>query len=293
MRGWRATIGSVIVDFHTHVFPPRVRDQRDEYLRRDPTFRDLYSSPKARIATAEDLLASMDRAGIHLSIILNLAWRDAAICRETNEYILEAAARSGGRLVPFCAVQPSHEGAREEIERCAAGGARGLGELRPHHQGYSLAGSDEADLLACTARAHDLVLLFHLSEPLGRLYPGKFGLSLDQLYRFVKGLQGVTVVAAHWGGGLPFYALMPEVREALTTTYFDTASSSLLYEPAVYRHAVELVGAERILFGSDFPLLPQDRCLMEMQEAPLDEEARCLILGENARRLLRLAHGAT
>ena len=52
----------------------------------------------------------------------------------------------------------------------------------------------------------------------------------------------MTVIAAHWGGGLPFYALMPEVREALENVYFDTAASHLLYDATVYRRVIELVG---------------------------------------------------
>jgi hypothetical protein len=42
----------VIVDFHTHVFPPQVRDRREEYLRRDATFRELYSDPRSKLASA-------------------------------------------------------------------------------------------------------------------------------------------------------------------------------------------------------------------------------------------------
>lgn len=281
----------MIVDAHAHVFPPEVRDRRDEYLARDAAFRELYSSPKARIASAEELLASMDAAGIDRAVACGFAWRDAELCREHNDYLLEAAATCGGRLIAFCTVQPSDEGARDELKRCAARGARGLGELRPASQGYGLIDSEEADLLAWAADAYDLALLFHASEPVGRAYPGKAGLPLEQLARFIADFPGATVIAAHWGGGLPFYALMPEVREALARTYFDTAATSLLYRPEVYARVIELVGAERILFGSDFPLVPQERALRELREAPIDEEARRLVLGGNARRLLRLADG--
>jgi hypothetical protein len=283
---------SVIIDAHAHVFPPEVRDNRDEYLRRDATFRELYSSPKARIATADELLASMDAAGIDRSVACGFAWSEAELCRRHSDYLLEAAAASEGRLIPFCTVQPSDEGARDELKRCAARGARGLGELRPQSAsggGYRLIDSEEADLLAWAADAYDLVLLFHASEPVGHVYPGKGGLPLDQLGRFIADFPGVTVIAAHWGGGLPFYALMPEVQEALARTYFDTAATGLLYRPEVYTRGVELVGAERILFGSDFPLVPQERALQELREAPIDDEARRLIGGESARRLLRLA----
>ena len=280
----------MIVDFHTHVFPPQIRDHREEYLRRDATFCRLYRTPRSPLATADDLLASMDEAGIDVSVIVNLAWQDSALCRLTNDYLLESAAASGGRLLHVCMVYPAAgDEARAEIERCAGAGARGLGELRPDNQGYDLSGTEEADLLTWAAKAHGLALLFHVSEPVGHTYPGKDGLSVESLYRFIEDSPGTTVVAAHWGGGLPFYGLMPRVKEALASTYFDTAATSLLYAPEVYRHGAALVGPERILFGSDFPLLSQARSLREVEEAPLEDEAKRLILGENARRLLGLS----
>ena len=277
----------MIVDFHTHVFPPQVREQREEYLRKDATFRELYGDPRSKLASAEDVLASMDGAGVDVSVIVGFAWAEMDLCRWMNDYILEAAGRSGGRLVPFCCLAPRDgDDARSEVQRCAAAGARGLGELRPCD--HDLAESDEADLLAWASSAYDLPLLLHVSEPVGHHYPGKGGLELPSLYRFLESRPGVTVVAAHWGGGLPFYALMPEVKEVLRSTFFDTAASPFLYDPLIYRRAIDLVGADRILFASDFPLLSQGRCLAQVREAGLHEEEERLVLGENARRLLRL-----
>ena len=283
----------MIVDFHIHVFPPQVREQREGYLQRDATFRELYSDPRSKLADAEEVLASMDEAGIDVSVIVGFAWGEIDLCRQTNDYILEAAARSNGRLVAFCCVPPRPgDEARSEVQRCAAAGTRGLGELRPWNQGDDLADSDEADLLAWASGAHDLPLLLHVSEPVGHRYPGKRELELPSLYRFLESFPGVTVVAAHWGGGLPFYTLMPEVKEALGSTFFDTAASPLLYDPLIYRQAIDLVGADRILFASDFPLLSQGRCLTHVRDAGLREEEQRLILGENARRLLRLPYDA-
>lgn len=278
----------MIIDSHTHVFPPEVRDGRDAYLQRDVSFRELYANPKAKTATADELRASMDGAGIDRSVACGFAWRDAELCRMHNHYLLEAAPASNGRLIAFCTVQPSDPGARAEIERCAAAGARGLGELRPVQQGYSLAESAEAELLAWASESLGLALLFHASEPAGHLYAGKTGLPLEQLWAFIAGHPQATVIAAHWGGGLPFYALMPEVQSSLARTYIDTAASGFLYKPAVYARGVELLGAERILFASDYPLLPQERALAELRDAPIDDNARRLIEGENARRLLGL-----
>jgi len=280
----------MIIDSHTHIFPPHMRQRREEYLRRDPAFAEMYASPKASLAGAEELLASMDEAQIDKSVVLGFAWSELEPCVQHNDYLLEAATRSGGRLIPFCTIQPrAGNDAFREMERCARAGARGLGELRPDSQGYRLDDGAAAEVLAEAALRHGLVLLFHVSEPVGHAYPGKEALSVASFYRFVAGHGGQAVVGAHWGGGLPFYALMPEVRQTLTNAYFDTAATPLLYQPAVYRQAAGLVGAERILFGSDFPLIEQRRQRQALEEAfPANDPARALILGENARRLLRL-----
>ena len=280
----------MIIDFHTHIFPPEVCADRERFLGLDETFRELYSNPKARLATADDLLQSMAEAGVDASVALNFAWQDASLCRRTNDYILEAASASGGRLIPFCSfVNSSEREARDEIERCVGLGARGLGELRPENTGCDLTDGWEGELLAWAARDLKLPLLLHVTEPVGHAYPGKEGLRLESMYSFIEKWPKACVVAAHWGGGLPVYALMPRVQKMISHTYFDTAATHLLYRPEIYRQAASLVGIERIVFGSDYPYLSQLHCIQHVQRAPLSEEERRLVLGGNAARLLGLA----
>jgi len=266
----------MVIDFHTHVFPPWAIQGREELLRTDPTFAQLYGNPRSRMATAPDLLASMERAGVEASVVLGFAWRDQELCRRHNDYLLEWATRSRGRLVPFCTVNPSAAGAWQEVERCAAAGARGLGELRPDDQGWELAGATGKEL-AEAARHLQLILLFHVSEPVGHRYPGKEGLSLTDFYRFAVDNPDLTVVGAHLGGGLPFFAPMPEVAEVCRRLYFDTAAVPLLYTTAAY----DLVDHDRLLFGSDYPLLGQERALSSLPDRALAHR-----WSENAARLL-------
>jgi predicted TIM-barrel fold metal-dependent hydrolase len=279
----------VIVDFHTHVFPPEVIEERERFLTYEATFAELYGSPKAKLAAADDLRRSMDEAEIDVSVALGFAWQDVDICRRHNDCLLETAAKSGGRIVAFCTLPlaAGAEAVAKEAERCAAGGARGFGELRPESLGVDLDDPALGEALK-SAAGSERVLLFHVSEPVGHAYPGKQGLALDAFYRFVQAHPETKVVGAHWGGGLPFYAFMPEVRLALTNTCFDTAGTSLLYTPDIYERAVDLVGAGSIVFGSDFPLLSQARSRKRIEDAGLDEAAREAILGRNAARLLGL-----
>jgi len=269
----------VIIDFHTHIFPPDVRERREEYLRRDPTFAEMYANPKAKIASAEDLLRSMDESGVDVSVALGFAWRDHEDCVRHNDYLLAAAERSGGRIVPFCTVNPASGEAAAEVERCALAGARGLGELRPESQGWDLNGAP-GDLLAELARKHSLVPLFHVTEPAGHDYPGKQGLRLDSFYRFVVAHPDAKIVGAHLAGGLP---LNDPPRPG---AYADTAALRYLYEQQVLAEAGTGSWAERLLFGSDFPLVAQAAALADVRESGLDSAALARVLGGNAGGLL-------
>ena len=280
----------MIIDFHTHLFSPRLKENISDFFKRDPCFAELYSSPKAKIATAEELIASMDEAEIDVSVILNIGWANQELCIETNDYILEAVARYPSRLVGFCSVQPrAGEEALGEIDRCARGGARGIGELRPDIQGFE---PEEMKPLAEMLQKYNLILLTHSSEPVGHLYDGKGRVTPDVLYQLITSFPELCIVCAHWGGGLPFYALMPEVASALKNTYFDTAATPFLYQPRIFELVSEIIGADKILFGSDYPLLSPRRIINQIESSGLSKEAKANILGNNARRILRWSKSA-
>jgi hypothetical protein len=296
----------MIIDSHAHVFPPEVIARRSQLVADELAFAEIYGDAGAKMATADEVLASMDGAGIDRSVIVNFAWHSEALVDETNAYIIEQAAKSGGRLIPFVSVHfgenagahgraetddapaVARNDVRSKLRKLATAGARGIGELRPESSGYSLANSDEADLLAWAAAAFDLPVLVHASEPVGHAYAGKRGLPLDALYSFARSQAGVTIIAAHWGGGLPLYALMPEVREAIESMYFDTAASHLLYDPAIYRRVIEAVGVEKILWASDFPLTSQAKALERTRDAGLTDAELAAITGGNAAHVLSL-----
>jgi predicted TIM-barrel fold metal-dependent hydrolase len=277
----------VIIDFHTHIFPPWVREGREEYIKSDACFSLLYSEPKARMATAEDLVAGMDEDGVDLSVVLNIGWVRHELCVKTNDYILDSVSRYPGRLVGFCGVQPRVGGAAvAEIERCARAGAKGIGELRSDVQGFELTDGETMGPIAEAAVKNNLLFLTHSSEPVGHQYSGKGSITPDILYAFVTRYPDLKVVCAHWGGGLPFYALMPEVGKALANVYFDTAATVFLYKPEIFEQVSGIVGSERILFGTDYPLIRQSRVIAQVRSSRLSEEDKTKILGANAQNVL-------
>jgi len=282
-------MSSVIIDFHTHIFPSWLKERRDEYIKRDPCFSLLYSQPQAKMITAEELLASMDEAGIDLSVVLNIGWVGHKLCVKTNDYILDSVSRYPTRLVGFCAIQPgAGDAAIAELERCAKAGAKGIGELRSDIQGFDLNDKTTMKPLVDTALKHDLIFLTHSSEPVGHEYSGKGSITPDILYSFITAFPNLKIVCAHWGGGLPFYALMPEVAKALANVFFDTAATVFLYKPEIFEQVSQIIGSDKILFGTDYPLMHQNRVLAQIQSSQLPEEDKARILGANAQKLLCL-----
>lgn len=280
----------MIIDFHTHIFPPRIIAQRAAYCARDPWLQELYGNPRARMASVDDLLASMDADGIDVSVTFPFGWSDPGLAEECNSYLIQAMRDHPGRLVGLAAIQPRAGGrAVAELERCAKAGMPGFGELMPHGQGYRLSDTALLAPLVEAALALGMFALTHASEPAGHLYLGKGDVSMADLHDFILAFPALRVVAAHWGGGFPFYELMPEVRAAAANLWYDSAASAYLYRPEVFSLVARMAGPEKILWGSDFPLLGQRRMLEYAREGGLAPEELALALGGNAAALLQLS----
>ncbi len=277
----------MVIDFHTHIVPPRIKQNREDYATADRGFAAIFSDPKAKLATADDLIAIMDKDGIDVSVVLNYGWKTQSLCVEINDYIMESVARFSRRLIGFCTVAlNAGDSALKELERCVRGGVKGIGEIRPDIASGKGKVIETIRPLAEFVIKNNLILLTHASEPVGHQYPGKGKATPDLIYTLITAFPDLKIVCAHWGGGLPFYALMPEVKQAMKNVYFDTAASPFLYTSGVYNQVAQLIGEDKILFGSDYPLIPQRRFLKEIHALDLSENTKGKILAGNAQRLL-------
>ena len=279
----------MIIDVHTHIFPSDIIMHRERYCERDAWFDALYHSPRAYLATAEDLIAEMDRSGVDISFTCSFGWRDSGLIEETNDYVLDAIRHYPTRLRGLAVIQPTvGQRAIYELERCALAGMIGLGELMPHGQGYRLSDSTLLAPLIEVVRHHRLLVLSHCSEPVGHIYPGKGDVLLADIVAFLTAFPDVLFIAAHWGGGLPFYSLMPEIQRVTANVWYDTAATPYLYRASIFPITAQLVSADRILFASDYGLLSQQRVITHIRQAGMNAEMVAQVLGENAQTLLRL-----
>ena len=279
----------MIVDSCTHILPESFPARREILSRHDTTFRSLFVDPKAKFSTVEGLIESMDSAGVDVSVCAGFGWTDPEIATESNNYNISATQQYPDRLVAFCSVNPLWgESAVQEVERCHEAGALGIGELHPNTQGIL-----DADLAALApvfdkAKELEMPIMLHASEPVGHGYPGKGTVTPDLLMALVNAFPNNKLIFSHFGGGLPFYGLMNEVNAALKNVYFDSAAFPVLYRPDVFEVSARAVGAEKILFASDYPLVSQKRALNEFREAKLRDGDTNIIQGVNAAALLKI-----
>ena len=248
-------------------------------------------------ANGERLLRDMDTAGVDRAVLLGWYWENASTCAEQNRFLAESVRRHPDRLEAFATFHPGpgEAAGRAELERCRSEGLSGLGELNPPAQGYRYDNPGLATALALAAEWRWPVNL-HVTEAAGRDYPGRVETPLRELVALAGRHPAVRFVFAHWGGLLPFFELNPAVARPLANVYYDTAASPLLYRPEVFRLVAAAVGAERVLFGSDYPLRLYPRrevepglvgFLEEVRGAGLDPTECAAILGGNWQRLRR------
>jgi predicted TIM-barrel fold metal-dependent hydrolase len=278
-----------ILDVHCHIFPPELIAQRQTLATREPWFGQLYRNPRNRMATAEDLVHSMERAQVDQAVVFGFAFADPGLCHACNQYVLEAALRWPGRLLPFVVVQPrAKREALRELLACCEAGALGLGELVPDGQGYNLDDWPILNPLFALMREPQRPIMCHLNEQLGHQYPGKGKQGPVAGYVLGSHYPSNSIILSHWGGGLPFFELMPEVRQALLNVYYDTAASPFLYDDEIFNSVLSWM-PDKVLWGSDYPLLSQRRFRQRVGALNLSPDNTERLLYRNATRVLGLS----
>jgi predicted TIM-barrel fold metal-dependent hydrolase len=276
-----------MIDFHVHITPPDIIANWQKYAEKEPYFALLSRSRNNKFATAEDLIDALEKDGtVNRAVVFGFAFRDMGLCRYVNDYVIEKTGEYPEKLTGFLVTPVRGDESAKEIERCVRLGLAGVGELFPEGQGFDLEDKAQMRTLAETCVEFSLPLLLHANEPVGHYYPGKTDVSLRQLETFVSDNPDLKIILAHWGGGLLFYETMGEIKEKFRNVYYDTAATPFLYDSRIYRAAKALGLCEKILFGSDFPLLAPSRYLPALEESGLDSEEKKLILTGNAQRLL-------
>jgi predicted TIM-barrel fold metal-dependent hydrolase len=276
----------MIIDSHTHLFPPDVIENREKYFSNEPAFEMIYNVPGSKLADAEQLINSMDEQEVDTSVVFGFPWKNPDTFKKHNDYVINAVLKSKGRFIGLACFNISDRSIDQETDRCLSAGLSGVGELALYTSGLAEESIRFLEPVMQICREMDVPLLLHTNEPVGHIYPGKAPITLAQIYGFIKQFPENKIVLAHWGGGIFFYTLMKkEVTDTLKNVYVDTAASPFLYRPDIYDVAKKIMGIEKILFGSDYPLIKPERYFEELKQTELTNEDMDKIKGLNAAKL--------
>jgi len=287
----------MIIDFHTHIFPAKIRNNRENFFYGESAFKLLYESSKSILAGADDLIKTMDNQGVDRSVVFGFPWKEVETYKQNNDYIIQSVNKYPDRLTGFACFDLASDDTSDstsekivmETRRCIDAGLKGVGELAFYESGIDDKALLQLKPVLSICKEENLPVLIHTNEPVGHNYSGKTPITMHQIYNLAKTFPENKIILAHWGGGIFFYTLLKkEVKETLKNIYYDTAASPFLYTPEIYNIAYNLAGADKILMGTDFPLLKPKRYFKELELANLSEEQKQNICGLNAVKLLNL-----
>ena len=208
-----------------------------------------------------------------------------------NDDVLAAAAAHPRTLIPFVSVDPTRGAAAlAEAQRLIAAGARGF-KLHPPLQEFE-PNDRRIYRFYEVVQAARLPVLFHTGHSgIGTGMRGGGGVRLKYGHPMLiddvaVDFPDLPIVMAH--PSFPWQDEAISVCLHKPLVYIDLSGWSPKYfSPSLVQYAGTLL-REKVLFGSDYPMITPDRWLRDFAALPIRDEVRPLILRENAARLLGL-----
>lgn len=288
------------IDCHTHAYPAEVVAAPRAWAeaRKELHWAELVA-PTGRKSIqgwsdSAQMLAAMDAAGIDQAVLLGWYWTQESICRWHNEAMAEWFRAAPDRLIGFAAIYPNAN-VIDQLEAAKDLGFRGAGELHIGVQNFE-GSAPHWEAMARWCAETNWPINFHVTEAAGHEHPGVISTPLQTFVKMAEAEPDLKMILAHWGGGLAYFEQNPKLRKILSNVYYDTAASPLLYDMSIFRQMVGMVGADKLLFGSDYPLrlYPRAQKMPDMSrfidairhESGLTRTELEGLMGGNFRRLL-------
>lgn len=268
----------MMIDFHTHIFPPAIAARTLEALKEGAMRVAGVDMPSYSDGTADGLRASMRENGIDLSVVMPIATKPTQT-DTINRYAKEVSCDG---LLSFGSLHPENDDPEGILEGLAAEGFRGI-KLHPEFQSFYIDSPESLRILKCAERLGLLVML-HTGADVG--VPPPVHCTPERLRGILDHVSGKNIIAAHMGG----FDLWEDVERYLVGTpfFFDTAVLADFLDADTARRMILAHGTDRVLMASDSPWTSQGRSVDYIRGMKFSQEDEEKLLGGNARRLLGL-----
>lgn len=259
-----------IIDIHTHIYPDDIARKATDSVR---TFYGIGDG--SMDGTVNMLLEKGSQAGIDKYVILPVAIRPDRV-QHINDFIQEQA-KLHDCFIPFGTVHAAMDGLTAEVERLLSLGVKGI-KMHPDSQRFPI---DDPRLFPLyeAIRGRVPVLLHMGDHRFNYSHPVKLRKILDMF-------PGLGAIAAHFGG----YGMYDTACELLKDTdcVMDISSSMMFMEKGVPERYVNLYGAERMAYGTDYPMWDPVQEVAHFMELDLTDAQKEQIAHKTAERILKL-----
>lgn len=259
-----------IIDIHTHIYPDRIARKATDSVR------DFYQIEGSNMdGTVDMLLQEGAKAGISRYVVLPVSNTPHHV-RSINSFILEQT-RLHEEFIGFGTIHAEMEGLGDEVDWILAAGLKGI-KMHPDSQRFAI--DDERLFPVYEALQEKVPVMLHMGDPrYNYSHPVRLRKVLDLFPR-------LEVIAAHFGG----YTMFHTARELLwdTNCVFDISSAMMLMERGEPERYINGYGAERMAYGTDYPLWDPVKEVRRFQELNLTSEQFDQIAHKTAERILHL-----
>ena len=262
-----------VIDAHCHIYPEKIVD------RAVAGTDDFYSTKAACRGVAEELIEIGDRVGIDRFVVHSVATTPHQVER-INAFIAAEVAKVPNRFVGLGAAHPDCTDQDAIIEHIKSLGLHGI-KIHPDIQGFAI---DDPRMMRVyeLCEREGLVVLMHTGD-----YRYDYS-NPNRLLPVLKAFPKLTVIGAHFGG----WSIWDDASRVLCEypNLFVDCSSTFPFagnDLALGERLIHRYGADRVMFGSDFPMWSPEEELKTFFKLNLTDEERKLILAENAKRIYK------
>ena len=261
-----------IVDCHCHIYPEKIAAKAVESIGH------FYDIPMNSGGTAADMAEAEKKAGITHQIIFSVATKVPQVA-SINRFIADEVEKSHGTMTGLGTLHPDSEDLKGDIEHIVELGLKGV-KLHPDIQGFKI---DDYRCLKiyelCEGR---LPILMHTGD-------NRYDFSNpNRLKPVLEIFKNLTVIGAHLGGWSMWDTAVDELA-GFKNFYVDCSSSLYAMTTDKAREVIRRYGADRVLFGTDYPMWSPSDEIKRFESLGLNEEEKHKIYYKNAKRLFNLA----
>jgi predicted TIM-barrel fold metal-dependent hydrolase len=260
-----------IIDIHTHIYPSKIAMKATESIRH---FYGL-SGAQEMDGTVETLISRGTEAGISRFVVLPVSNSPAHV-RSINSFLLSQAV-ADDRLIGFGTVHADMEALEEEVQWILGNNLKGI-KMHPDSQRFPI--DDPRLFPVYDAIQGRIPVLLHMGDQ-------RYNYSHPvRLRKILSMFPRLDVIAAHFGG----YSMFETAKEHLwdTNCVFDISSAMMFMEEGQAEKYINSYGAERMAYGTDFPLWDPVTEVKRFQSLKLTEAQFDQIAHKTAERILKL-----